>query len=77
MCSSDLFRVELERDLSPTLRAQLPDELAEIYVSSAKKLKARLAADGVAAEVPDTCPFTWDNVLGDGVDWIAASKVGD
>jgi hypothetical protein len=64
------FRIELERDLTPTLRASLPRELDAIYLAARRRLTARWRAEGVAIDIPERSPFGWDEVLGKGADWV-------
>ncbi len=63
------FRIELESDLTPSLAAALPSEIDAIYPKVRRRLGARLEAEGVKLELPQACPYGWDDILGRGVDW--------
>lgn len=63
------FRIDLERRLTPSLRAQLPAELDDLFAIARRKLAAKLEAGGVEVELPATCPYDWDDVMGRGADW--------
>jgi hypothetical protein len=65
-----VFRRELEDDLSPTLRSQLPDELAGLYENARNILSAKLAAQSLPDRLPRTSPYAWEDVLGRGENWI-------
>jgi hypothetical protein len=64
------FRVGLERRLTPSLRAQLPAELPGAYADALRILSARLKADGLVIDLPRTCPYSWDDILGRESDWV-------
>jgi hypothetical protein len=65
-----VFRTELERDLTPSLRVTLPTELCGLYKDARRRLMARYAALRAQDLVPEQCPYTWDDVLGRGSDWV-------
>jgi hypothetical protein len=63
------FRLDLQRDLSPSLSARLADELAGHYADAVRIFLARFPASSLAAPPPDACPWTWDDILGRDADW--------
>jgi len=63
------FRKDLRRDLTPSLRASLPADLPSVYADARDILARELALRDVTLEAPADCPYTWEDVLGRGVDW--------
>ena len=62
------FRSEIEGRLTPTLRRDLQRQLPVLYYQRARRnLLRKLAAHGEpeTPELPETCPFTLDQLLGD------------
>lgn len=64
------FRIELDRDLTPTIDTRMPERMEKLY---------RYAVKGLVYEWEEreesppafrqTCPYTWDDVKGRGSDW--------
>ncbi len=62
------FRLEIAERLSKTLRRDLQRHLPALYADAVRILRQKLPAYGehdVAARLPETCPYTFDQVLGD------------
>jgi Domain of unknown function DUF29 len=62
------FRSEIERRLSGTLERDLKRRLPILYDEARRNLRRKLECYGeaeIAARLPDRCPFTLDQVLGD------------
>jgi hypothetical protein len=61
-------RKELADDLSASLRAQLSDDLEQLYAdgreNAADDLRAR-GEHGAAAALPATCPYAFEQILSD------------
>jgi len=67
------FRLALEKDLTPPLRARLPLELQRLYAYAIENIAATAQKTGEAAPVlPERCPYSWDDVLGRGAHWTPA-----
>jgi Domain of unknown function DUF29 len=61
-------RSRLEIDLTPRLRQILEDELAKVYRLARRNAEAALRRHGEAAGadgLPQTCPYTLDQITGD------------
>lgn len=66
----DAARDSLDRKTTPTLAARAPEDMAERYRRALKRLRLSYKRRGEdLPPVPDTCPYTWDDVLGRGEDW--------
>jgi Domain of unknown function DUF29 len=65
---SDRFRIRMKRKLSPTIRRHLKSGLDEVFADAralvARKME-RYGEHQAAAALPDTCPYTLDQILGD------------
>ncbi len=71
----DAFRTELERDLTPTLAARLPDRVEALYIYGVKAFRRHYIQLGEATpELPSVCPYNWDDVVGRGADWTPAPR---
>lgn len=71
------FRSEIEGRLSTTLRRDLRRQLPRLYDRACRDAQKRLGLYGEAdasARLPDRCPYTLDQVLGDF--WPAATNEG-
>jgi hypothetical protein len=71
-------RRELADDLSPSLRRQLETDLAELYRDGRENAADDLRVhgeDAAADSLPETCPYSFDEVAGD---WLpdAPQKTG-
>jgi hypothetical protein len=61
-------RSDLGRDLTPTLRRMIIDELAVAYDQARKDATATMRdhGEGAAAEsLPETCPYAFEQITGD------------
>jgi Domain of unknown function DUF29 len=61
------FRDDITRRLSKTLRRDLQRRLPTLYDEAVRGLRPKLAAYGehdAAARLPETCPYTLEQVLG-------------
>jgi hypothetical protein len=69
------FRIELERDLTPTIAARMPDRLNALYRYAVRSVHndARKRSE-TAFTMPDACPYSWEDVLGRGGDWMPAPR---
>jgi Domain of unknown function DUF29 len=64
----DEFRDRLERKLSPTIRRRLKREFADACARARRRVQRKMARYGetrAAAALPEDCPYTLDQVLGD------------
>jgi hypothetical protein len=69
------FRIDLDRDLTPTLAARMPARLDELYAYAVRALRnEHLKLDEAAPAYPATCPYTWDDVRGRGAEWTPDPK---
>jgi hypothetical protein len=62
------FRSEIERRLTPTLERDLKRRLPQLYGEARRNLSRKLERYGeadIAARLPEACPYTFDQVLGD------------
>jgi Domain of unknown function DUF29 len=65
------FRIELDRDLTPTIESRMPGRLERLYKYALKDVGYVWAERGEALpDLPPTCPYTWDDVQGRGTDWL-------
>ncbi len=70
------FRREIERRLTPTLRRDLKRRLPRLYDEARRTLAFEFERYGeadIAARLPERCPYTLDQVLGD---FWPASRAG-
>ena len=61
-------RDDLLDDLTPTLRRQVQDELPELYARARKRAMTSLrkhGEGGAAERLPETCPYTLEQITGD------------
>lgn len=67
------FRSEIDERATPTLRRDLQRQLPVLYQRARRNLLRKLAAHGEpeTPELPETCPFTLDQLLGD---WWPAKR---
>jgi Domain of unknown function DUF29 len=64
----DEFRDRLERKLSPTIRRRLKREFADVFARARRRVQRKMARYGetrAATALPEDCPYTLDQVLGD------------
>jgi transposase InsO family protein len=64
----DEFRDRLERKLSPTIRRRLKRAFADVFARARRRVQRKMARHGetrAAAALPEDCPYTHDQVLGD------------
>lgn len=64
----ETFRRDIELRLSATLRRDLQRQLPQLYDLACRHLRRKLERYGetdVAARLPDRCPYTLDQILGD------------
>ncbi len=62
------FRSEIDERLTPTLHRDLKRQLPRLYDRARRNLQRKLERYGeaeVAARLPERCPYTLDQVLGD------------
>jgi Domain of unknown function DUF29 len=62
------FRDEIEQRLTATLRRDLQRQLPRLYERARRRLEHKLTLRGegdVAARLPERCPYSLDQVLGD------------
>ena len=64
----DEFRSQIEEKLTPTIRREVEAELDAVYRRArrnvARKMR-RYGEEAAAAALPETCPFTLGQILGD------------
>lgn len=71
----DAFRLELERDLTPTIASRIPGRLAALYVYAVRMVKSDCRKRCEAMfDMPEACPYSWDDVLGRGTDWTPSPR---
>ena len=58
------FRLELERDMTPSLGVQLPAELDRLFGRVRRALLRDAALEGRRLELPADNPYEWEQVLG-------------
>ena len=65
------WRQDLDDTLTPTLRARLPGQLAQIYEAAREIAALELSADNSEIEklLPGTCPFTWEQMTARAPQW--------
>jgi hypothetical protein len=64
----DEFRDRLERKLSPTICRRLKREFADAFAHARRRMQRKMARYGetrAAAALPEDCPYTLDEVVGD------------
>jgi Domain of unknown function DUF29 len=64
----DTFRSEIEERLSSALHRDLKRQLPRLYDRARRRLGGKLERYGegdIAARLPDTCPYSLEQVLGD------------
>ena len=71
----DEFRVQMKRKLSPTIRRHLKRDLVEIYNDGRRIVERKMRRYGevrAVARLPENCPYTIEQVLGDWLPEIEA-----
>lgn len=71
------FRVGLERGLTPSLRSSIEQGLTSLWPGLRRRLRARWRARGglyAETELPADLPYTWDDILGRGDDWLPETR---
>jgi hypothetical protein len=69
-------RINLDKKATPTLLARAPEDLSKRYAYARRM--AVIAFDEHGDDVvalPDACPYTWDDVIGRGEDWMPNPRV--
>jgi Domain of unknown function DUF29 len=64
----DGFRDQMKRKLSPTIRRYLRRDLGQVYADGRRLVERKMRRYGeerTAAALPESCPYTLDQVLGD------------
>jgi Domain of unknown function DUF29 len=64
----DGFRDQLKRKLSPTIRRQLKRDFGAVYADGRRMVERKMHRYGegrAAVMLPDNCPYTIEQVLGD------------
>ena len=64
----DEFRDRIERKLSPTIRRQLKREFEDAFSRARRRLRRKMERYGegqAAAALPERCPYTLEQILGD------------
>jgi Domain of unknown function DUF29 len=64
----DEFRSQIEDKLTPTIRRDLEAELAALYGRARRNVARKMRRYGeatAAAALPDACPYTLEQILGD------------
>ena len=64
----DEFRDRIERKLSPTIRRQLKREFDEAFSRARRRVQRKMERYGerqAASALPERCPYTLEQVLGD------------
>jgi hypothetical protein len=64
----DGFRDQMKRKLSPTIRRHLKRDLRAVYADGRRIVERKMRRHGedrAAAALPDNCPYTVEQVLGD------------
>ena len=72
----DEFRSQIEDKLTPTIRRDLEAELAAIYgraLRNATRKMRRYGEAAAAAALPDACPYSLEQILGD---WEPRANLG-
>ncbi len=60
------FRKNLTRQLTPSLRALLPEELDDIFELARAEAFATTGGDpDFDDRAPDRCPYSWEQITGD------------
>lgn len=70
------FRVDLSRDLSPSLAAKLPGELDPPFQRARERVLADLEDrdEPAPADLPTANPYSWDDILGRGENWTPSPR---
>lgn len=69
-----VFRLDLDKRLSASLRRKVEQNSPQMYRRAAK-LTAIAMGDyepAMGLSFPDACPYSLDDILGRGVDWLPA-----
>ena len=57
------FRLALERKLTPTLRARLPEDLPNAYGVAAARAAVYASHANLKVDLPVECPYLWDQIM--------------
>lgn len=69
------FRIELERDLTPTIASRMPDRIEKLYGYAIRSVFGEFRKRGeTPPELPAVCPYSWEDVQGRGLDWLPAPR---
>jgi hypothetical protein len=74
----DGFRDQMKRKLSPTIRRHLKRDFPAVYASGRRMVERKLRRYGeerAAMTLPDNCPYTVEQVLGDWLPDIRPAQV--
>jgi Domain of unknown function DUF29 len=64
----DEFRDQIDRKLSPSIRRRLKREFEDAFARASRRVRRKMeryGEAGAAASPPPTCPYTFEQVLGD------------
>ncbi|MDZ4759984.1 MAG: DUF29 domain-containing protein [Alphaproteobacteria bacterium] len=64
------FRIALRRRLSPSLEARLVGQIASLYADALALFVLQFEPDQLIAPAPDDSPWSFEDVLGRGEDWL-------
>ncbi len=73
----DAFRLRMKRKLSPTIRRQLKRALREEYGEARRLVQRKMERYGeraAAAMLPEACPYTIEQVIGDWEPELVATR---
>ncbi|CAN5475234.1 DUF29 domain-containing protein [soil metagenome] len=59
------FRRGLRRNLSPSLKPRIVDQLPRLYADVREELIDRYELEGRAVALPETCPYGWSQIVAD------------
>lgn len=66
------FRIGLKRHLSPSLRARLQNGIEPLYADARSLFVLQFEEGELISPAPETYPWTFDDILGRGDDWVPA-----
>src|SRR5262249_43965894 len=70
------FRLDLERDLTPTINARMPGRLEKLYEYAVRAARNDcLKRNELPFVSPDACPYSWDDLLGRISDWTPTPRL--
>jgi hypothetical protein len=64
----DGFRDQIERKLSPTIRRRLKRAIGQLYAAARRRVRRKMERHGeqqTAAALPQACPYSLEQILGD------------